>query len=88
MPWLYDEESVDVLCFFTNLKCCLMPYLYATAVEASETGTPMMRAMMLEFPSDEACEYLDRQFMLGPSFFVAPVFNDAGRVSFYLPEGK
>ena len=31
VPWLFDEESVDVLRFFTKLKSRLMPYIYATA---------------------------------------------------------
>jgi alpha-D-xyloside xylohydrolase len=88
VPWLFDEESVDVLRFFTKLKCALMPYIFAAAVEASKLGTPMMRAMMLEFPGDEACSYLDRQYMLGPDLLVAPVFSAEGDVSFYLPPGR
>ena len=28
VPWLYDEEAVDVLRYFTKLKCRLMPYLF------------------------------------------------------------
>ena len=48
----------------------------------------MMRAMLLEFPDDPACEALDRQYMLGPSLLVAPVFSEVGDVSFYLPDGK
>jgi alpha-D-xyloside xylohydrolase len=88
VPWLFDEEACDVLRLFTRLKCRLMPYIYAAAVEASRTGTPMMRAMMLEFPGDEACSYLDRQYMLGPSLLVAPVFCAEGEVSFYLPAGR
>ena len=48
----------------------------------------MMRAMMLEFPDDPACDYLDRQYMLGDSVMVAPVFSEAGDVQFYLPEGR
>jgi alpha-D-xyloside xylohydrolase len=47
-----------------------------------------MRAMLLEFPDDPACETLDRQYMLGPSLLVAPVFSEDGDVSFYLPEGQ
>lgn len=31
VPWLFDEEAVDVLRHFTKLKCRLMPYLYAPA---------------------------------------------------------
>jgi alpha-D-xyloside xylohydrolase len=88
VPWLYGEEAVDTLRLFTKLKCRLMPCLYAAAAEASETGAPMMRAMALEFPEDEACGYLDRQYLLGPSLLVAPVFSESGEVSFYLPEGR
>lgn len=87
VPWLFDEEAVDVLRFFTHLKCRLMPYLYQKAVEAHETGVPVMRPMFLEFPSDPACEYLDRQYMLGESLLVAPVFREDGVVDYYLPEG-
>ena len=70
------------------MKCRLMPYLYRQAALANEHGTPMLRAMMLEFPDDPACDYLDRQYMLGDSVMVAPVFSEAGNVQFYLPEGR
>lgn len=87
VPWLFDEEAVDVLRFFTNLKCSLMPYLYRNAVETHETGVPMMRAMVLEYQEDENCAFLDRQYMLGDSLLVAPVFNENGIADYYLPEG-
>jgi len=88
VPWLYDEEAVDVLRFFTKLKCRLMPYLFGAAYEAHELGVPVMRAMMLEFPEDLACDYLDRQYMLGDSLLVAPIFSPNGKVDYYLPEGR
>lgn len=87
VPWTYDEESVDVLRFFTKLKCSLMPYLFAASIEASVHGTPVMRSMVLEFTEDPTCDYLDRQYMLGESLLVAPVFAETGEVSFYLPAG-
>jgi alpha-D-xyloside xylohydrolase len=88
VPWLVDEESVDVLRFFTKLKQRLMPYLWGKAVEAHETGVPMMRAMHLEFPDDPGCDNLDRQYMLGESILVAPVFSDEGTVDYYVPAGR
>ncbi|MBN2499954.1 MAG: alpha-xylosidase [Anaerolineales bacterium] len=88
VPWLYDEEAVDVLRFFTRLKCRLMPYLYAQALNAQQHGTPMMRAMLLEFPDDPTCDYLDRQYMLGDSLLVAPVFSEADEVIYYVPAGR
>jgi alpha-D-xyloside xylohydrolase len=88
VPWLFDEEAVDVLRAFTKLKCRLMPYLYAQARDAVQEGLPVMRAMMLEFPDDPACDYLDRQYMLGDALLVAPIFSDAGDVAYYVPEGR
>ncbi len=88
VPWLYDEEAVDVLRFFTRLKCRLMPYLYGAAVQAHELGLPTLRAMMLEFPDDPGCDYLDRQYMLGGSLLVAPVFRHDNVVDYYLPAGR
>ena len=87
VPWLVDEESCDVLRVFTRLKHQLMPYLYAKAIEATQTGAPVMRSMVLEHPQDPACATLDRQYHLGESLLVAPVFTEGGEVDFYLPEG-
>ncbi|MER8005797.1 alpha-xylosidase [Streptomyces sp. NPDC094149] len=87
VPWLFDEESVDVLRLFTRLKLSLMPYLYEAARTAQAEGVPMMRAMVLEFPDDPGCAHLERQYMLGPDLLVAPVFSDDGDVSYYVPEG-
>ncbi|WMY74666.1 alpha-xylosidase [Buttiauxella selenatireducens] len=88
VPWAYDDEACDVVRHFTQLKSRMMPYLYRQAAQAAEFGTPMMRSMMLEFPDDPGCDYLDRQYMLGDSVMVAPVFSEAGDVQFYLPEGR
>jgi alpha-D-xyloside xylohydrolase len=43
--------------------------------------------MYMEFPDDPACDPLDRQYMLGGSILVAPVFRADNRVDYYLPEG-
>ncbi|MBQ6503451.1 MAG: alpha-xylosidase [Flexilinea sp.] len=87
VPWLFDEEACDVLRFFTEWKSRLMPYLYAEAVNAHETGIPEMRPMILEFPHDPAVNYLDMQYMLGGKLLIAPVFNEEGHVDYYLPDG-
>jgi alpha-D-xyloside xylohydrolase len=88
VPWLFDEEAVDVLRYFTRLKLRLMPYLYRAAVQAHEQGVPVLRAMLLEFPDDPACDTLDRQYMLGDDLLVAPVFSGDGNVDYYVPAGR
>lgn len=48
VPWVYDDEAVDVVRFFTRFKAKLMPYLYKTSIDTSRTGIPTMRSMVLE----------------------------------------
>lgn len=88
VPWAYDEEAVTVVSTFAKLKGKLMPYLYRNAIETHETGVPMMRSMVLEYTDDPTCAYLDKQYFLGDSLLVAPIFNDKSMAKFYLPEGK
>ena len=42
----------------------------------------------MEFDEDENCRYLDKQYMLGDSLLVAPVFNEDGIAHYYLPKGR
>lgn len=87
VPWAYDEEAVAVVKFFTRLKASLMPYLFRNAIETSKTGVPSMRSMVMEYTKDPMCAYLDKQYILGDSLLVAPIFNDQGIANYYLPEG-
>ena len=94
VPWLFSkegeehgEESVAVLKYFSELKCTLMPYLYTAAAEAHRLGHPVMRPMVYAFPGDLCCEDIERQYMLGVSLMVAPVFSKDGETDFYLPRG-
>jgi alpha-D-xyloside xylohydrolase len=87
VPWNFDDEASEVLRFFTELKCRLMPYLWAKAVESHTKGLPLLRAMVLEFSGDPGCAYVDRQYMLGDNLLVAPVFSPDGNVDYYLPKG-
>ena len=87
VPWAYDEEAVDVVRFFTKLKASIMPYLYKTAIDTSNSGIPTMRSMVLEFTEDRTCHYVDKQYMLGDSFMVAPIFREDSMAEYYLPAG-
>ncbi len=87
VPWSFDEESCDVLRFYTKLKGKLMPYLWSQAIKTHEVGVPMMRSMVIAFSNDPACKYLDAQYMLGDNLLIAPVMNEEGIAEFYVPEG-
>lgn len=88
VPWSVDEESCEVAKKFTEIKLALKSYLMDKVREAHERGVPVMRAMLLEFPGDPACLTLDRQYMLGEKYLVAPIFTQEGDVTYYIPKGK
>lgn len=88
VPWIIDQEAVEVTRRFTLLKVKLMPYIYQQSLQVARTGIPMMRSMYMEFPDDQTTKYLDAQYMFGDSLLVAPILNDQGVAKYYLPEGK
>ncbi|MGC6768138.1 alpha-xylosidase [Enterococcus sp. LJL128] len=88
VPWLYDEEAVEVTRTFTKLKLSLMPYLYQQAVYTAQSGVPMMRPLFMEYTQDRNAYFVDKQYFLGDSLLVAPVFTETGEVDYYLPEGR
>ncbi|OTP25216.1 alpha-xylosidase [Enterococcus mundtii] len=88
VPWNFGEEAVLVSQRFSKLKNRLMPYIYEQAVETAQTGIPMMRPVMLEFPEDYTTHTIDKQYMFGERLLIAPIFNGQGKVTFYLPEGR
>jgi alpha-D-xyloside xylohydrolase len=88
VPWLFDEESVEVMREFARLKQSLMPYILEAAGTTTATGAPVMRPMAMQFPADPACRTLDTQYMLGDDLLVAPVLRADGTVDVYLPAGE
>ncbi|WP_435300618.1 alpha-xylosidase [Timonella sp. A28] len=86
VPWLFDEEAVDVTRKFAHLKMSLMPYLGRLGEEAAAQGIPVMRPMVLEFPHDRTARAIGTQYMLGDALLVAPVFHEKTG-EFYVPQG-
>jgi alpha-D-xyloside xylohydrolase len=93
VPWIYDKEKYPgedeacskVLREAVKRKLSLMPYLLKVALEGHVKGTPVMRAMFLEFGHDLNTWTIDTQYMLGSELLVAPVFDKDGEVTFYVP---
>ncbi|KDR73473.1 hypothetical protein GALMADRAFT_251161 [Galerina marginata CBS 339.88] len=89
VPWNYGEDAAKTMSKLLEAKHRLMPYLYNLSIHANLKGHPLMRAMFLEFPDDRTTHYLDRQYMLGPSLLVAPVFVPLEEeAEYYIPAGR
>jgi alpha-D-xyloside xylohydrolase len=88
LPWDYGEPALRVFRDMVRLRYRLLPYLYSCAMEAADTGQPIMRALALEYPDDPALATVDLEYLLGPDLLVAPIYNAAGRRAVVFPPGK
>ena len=81
-PWWAGDENEKLFTFYDRLRYHILPYVYSAAINAHLTGTPVARALALEFEEERAqnatCEYL-----FGDSYLVG-CFAD----TIYLPEGE
>jgi alpha-D-xyloside xylohydrolase len=87
LPWDYGEEVLRIFRDYVRLRYRLLPYIYTYASLAHETGLPIMRAMVLEFPDDPNTYTMDLQYMFGAELMVAPIYNSEGRRPVYFPTG-
>ncbi|HTO92926.1 MAG TPA: TIM-barrel domain-containing protein, partial [Bacteroidota bacterium] len=62
-PWEYGDAFTDLNRETINLRYRFLPYIYTAMEEASATGIPAMRAMLLEFPDDPRFVETADQFM-------------------------
>lgn len=95
-PHALGEPASSINRNYLKLKSELLPYAYSIAREAVD-GLPMIRAMFLEeqnaFTLGKQTQY---QFMYGPGFLVAPVYQNTKsdtlgndlRNNIYLPKGS
>ena len=86
--WSFGERNYEIIRDLLFLREKLKPYLRELNRAAHEHGTPPMRPLYYDFPTDPAAVNLADQFMLGPDLLVAPV-TEQGAVSreVYLPTG-
>lgn len=87
VPWDFGDRASENFRKYAKLRYRLLPYIYSHAYNATQTGLPMMRAMVLEFQDDPNTYDMDDQYMFGDAFLVAPVYTSVNRRTVYLPEG-
>jgi alpha-glucosidase len=84
-PWMYPEV-LPIVREWIEFRYRLIPYLYTLLFESAQTGHPIIRPMVYEFPADPKCHTESFDFMLGPNLLVASVLQDgARRRPVYLP---
>ena len=86
--WSYGEENYRIMKHYYEVRMDMKEYIKGLFEEASENGSPLLRAMFYEFPEDPKCWELQDQYMFGDRSLVAPVFHlNQWQREVYLPEG-
>lgn len=65
--------------YYTNLRYRLMPYIYTLAGKTHFEDYTIMRALVMDFVSDEKTHNIGDQYMFGPSLMVCPVYEYKSR---------
>lgn len=83
-----DERVERVARFYARLRMNLLPELLRQAKNSVKTRLPMMRHLVLDYPSDAQAQQCHDAFMLG-DLLIAPVLHEGatGR-DVYLPDGQ
>jgi alpha-D-xyloside xylohydrolase len=71
--WSFGEEAYALIRDQLELRERIRPYVMEQMANASATGMPVMRALLLEFPDEEAAWVIKDEYMFGPDVLVAPV---------------
>jgi alpha-glucosidase (family GH31 glycosyl hydrolase) len=90
LPWQYTADAERSAERFLRLREALLPYTYATARQAHDTGLPMARALYLGWPDQPPAYSSPTEYMYGDSLLVAPVTLPGTSVTstVWLPPGR
>ena len=97
-PWYHGEPYTSMNRMYLKMKTGFMPYNYSYAKEAHDTGIPMIRGLVLEYPNDPFTwgNQTQYEYMWGENLLVAPIYegvnvdengNDV-RNNIYLPDSE
>ncbi|KAK4194856.1 family 31 putative glycoside hydrolase [Triangularia verruculosa] len=70
-PYIWSSV-IDATKSAMAIRYSILPYMYTLMMQASLTGSTVMRALAWEFPNEPWFANADRQFMLGDSIMVTP----------------
>ena len=85
-PWHYPTIAPIVKKWW-KLRYKLLPYIIEQSETCTQTGWPLLRALLMHHPHDKQVWHIDDEYYFGSEFLVCPVINEANKRDIYLPEG-
>ena len=89
-PWEIAPEghpAYESIVYYTKLRYSLMPYIYSLAGKTYFDDYTIMRPLVMDFMADADVLNIGDEYMFGPAFLVAPVYEYGARErEVYFPE--
>lgn len=84
-PFLWGDDGEAAMRKALELRYQLLPYTYSLGHEAYNTGAPIMRPLMMEYPADKTVANMTDEWLLGKGILAAPLLHAGGKRNVYLP---
>ena len=78
----------ELYTLYAKLHAAMAPYIEEYSAEATDTGLPLARHLVLMWQNDEKVYDLGDEYMFGDAFLVAPELYGLSSRAVYLPEGQ
>ena len=86
--WSFSDEAYEISKKYIFLRERLRDYIRVQMKKAHEDGTPVMRPVFYDFPTDPESWNVEDAYLFGPDLYVAPVMEDhVTERKVYLPAG-
>jgi len=87
-PWGFGNRMEGINRESIKLRYRLLPYIYTAFWQAAQTGQPIMRPLLLEYPDDWTAIGTNDEYLFGNDLLVAPIVKDYDESrSVYFPRG-
>jgi alpha-glucosidase len=88
-PWSFDEDVLDIVRKFIELRYKLLPYIYTAFWRYINEGIPIVKSLVLFDQDDHQTHERNDEFIFGEKILVCPIqeANAQGR-RMYFPKGN
>lgn len=69
------DIAYDAIEKFIKLRYSMLPYIYSTSWDVSKNNSSFLRALWMDFSSDNKTWDINNEYLFGKSFLVAPILN-------------
>ena len=93
-PWTYPDWAEASMRRSFRLRAEMMPYLYTSIWQATQSSVPFLRPLYVEYPEVEATYRNAQEYLFGDNLLVAPITqpgvgpNRVASQTVWLPEGE